>query len=463
MTDGDSVGEEELPMTKRLVYTTLVFWVMLIGCSRHAEPLKETATVTVEGPEQPVPAGSRSSKSADRVGSGRVANPPAASGSTDKSKDYRFTSGRAALRIPFEEDDGHIALQLRINKSAPLRFGLDTGAIRSVIDRRKAQALGLRFEGSQRVGGAGGTEKAGIVKRLSIKLPGAALLNQTAWALPLESLSAAKGRKIDGILGWELFSHFVVEIDYANRLMHLYEPRNYEYRGSGESIPIMFQDREAYVRAKVVVPGREPVEGQFVIDTGSSMTLLLTKSFVGEHKLLKAVGRTIPVRGGGVGGPVRMAMGRLSRLQLGKSAIKSPLTGFMEVGEIAAPGKAGNIGGRLLRRFRVIFDYSRKRMILERGKYFDEPEEFDMSGAGLSSGGPGSQGIRVAGVREKSPAAEAGLRPKDVIMKIDRQPTTALTLHKVKELFRREGKEYTLVVKRGERQLKVKLRTRRLI
>jgi hypothetical protein len=212
-----------------------------------------------------------------------------------------------------------------------------------------------------------------------------------------------------------------------------------------------------------VVPGRDPVEGQFVIDTGSSNTLMLARTFVEEHKLLKAVGRTIPVRGGGVGGPVRMAMGRLSRLELGRSVIKDPLTGFMEAGDIAAPGKAGNIGGRLLRRFHVIFDFSRKRMILEKGKYFDEPEEFDMCGAGLSYEGAASQGFRVVGVREKSPAAQAGLRPKDVILKIDGQLATALTLHKLKELFRRDGKEYALVVKRGEQVLQIKLKLRRLI
>ena len=141
--------------------------------------------------------------------------------SKESQKDYRFTEGHSALRIPFEEDDGHIFLQARINDSAPLWFGLDTGAIRSVIDTHRAQALGLRFEGRQRVGGAGGTEEASILKGISIKLPGVELLNQTAWALPLEALSAANSREMSGIIGYELFSHFVVEIDYANGFINL--------------------------------------------------------------------------------------------------------------------------------------------------------------------------------------------------------------------------------------------------
>jgi C-terminal processing protease CtpA/Prc len=69
----------------------------------------------------------------------------------------------------------------------------------------------------------------------------------------------------------------------------------------------------------------------------------------------------------------------------------------------------------------------------------------------------------VVGVREESPAAEAGLRPQDVIVRIDGQPAADLTLQKVKELFRWDGQEYGLVVKRGEQELPIKLEFRRLI
>jgi hypothetical protein len=35
------------------------------------------------------------------------------------AKDYRFESGQSSLRIPIDEDDGYIFLQLNINDSAP--------------------------------------------------------------------------------------------------------------------------------------------------------------------------------------------------------------------------------------------------------------------------------------------------------------------------------------------------------
>lgn len=381
----------------------------------------------------------------------------------ESQRDYRFASGHSALRIPFEEDDGHIFLQARINNSAPLWFGLDTGAIRSVIETRRAQTLGLRFAGSQQVGGAGGTEEASIIRGVSIKFPGVELYNQTVWSLPLEALSVANGREMAGIIGYELFSHFVVEIDYATMFINLYEPQSYRYRGPGESIPLELQDGEIYVTAKVTVPGHDAFEGQFVIDTGGNGTLLLAKSFVAEHKLLEAVGPTIQARGGGVGGEVQLAIGRVKNLRIGRFVIDNPVTGFIKVGEIAEPGRIGNIGGRLLRKFRVIFDYSRRQMILEPTSRLTEAEEFDMSGAALTSEAPAFTDIKVVRVRPDSPAAKAGLQQQDVIMAVDNQPATTLTVSKLRKMFRVEGREYLLSVKRGEQILQIKIKLRRLI
>lgn len=381
----------------------------------------------------------------------------------DSQQGYRFASGSSALRIPFEEDDGHIFLQARINDSPPLWFGLDTGAIRSVIAKSRVQALGLRIDGRQQVGGAGGIEEALILKGISVKLPGVELYNQTAWALPFETVAAAKGREMAGVIGYELFSYFVVDIDYAARYINLYEPQSYTYSGSGKSIPLTLRDGEIYVSAKVTVPGRDALEGQFVIDTGSNNTLMLASSFVEDHKLLESVGQTVAGRGGGIGGEIQLAMGRAANLRLGDFVVNNPVTAFMKDGEIAAVGMAGNIGGRFLRRFRVIFDYSRRRMILEPNVYYPEAEESDMSGATLMSEGPAFTLIKVMRVRPNSPAAEAGLLPQDIIMAVDNRPASSLTVSGLKKMFREDGRAYLLSVKRNEQILQIRLRLRRLI
>jgi hypothetical protein len=375
---------------------------------------------------------------------------------------FRFASGNSARNIPFQEDDGHIFLQVRINNSEPLWFALDTGAIRSIVDKRAAQTLGLKSERSESVGGAGGREQASIFDGISIKLPGVELYNQTVWGLPLDFLSPVNGRRIDGIIGYELFNYFVVDIDYISLKINLYEPQKYDYRGPGRNIPLKVQpDGEIYVIAKLQIAGGEPIEGEFVIDTGGSGTLMLTPTFVQQHRLLELIGPTLQAAGGGVGGSIQVEFARIRTLELGGFVTHNPVTGFVRVGQIAAVDKAGNIGGKYLRRFRVIFDYSRQRMTLEPNANFPAPDEFDMSGAALIADGPDLSVIKVLRVRPNSPASAAGLRPQDVIEAVDGKAIRELT--KLKQLFRQPDKEYLLNVRRAEETIQLKIKLKRLV
>jgi hypothetical protein len=57
----------------------------------------------------------------------------------------------------------------------------------------------------------------------------------------------------------------------------------------------------------------------------------------------------------------------------------------------------------VLRRFKVIFDYSRKHVILERTSAGDEPFDADMSGGSLVATGPDFNVFTVEHVLENSP------------------------------------------------------------
>lgn len=323
---------------------------------------------------------------------------------SDGDKKPQLAPAPGAVRIPLDEDQGYIFLKVRINNSGPVWFALDTGATHSLIDLRYAKSLRLKSDSTRQIGGAGGYEEAAIFKNISINLPGANLDNQTLWGIDLGAISAAHGRETAGILGYDLFKRFVVDLDYIANLMILHEPVTYEYRGTGQSIPLSVQtDGEIYVQARVQAPGGNPIEGEFVIDTGGGSNLLLAKPFVEQHRIMESVEKTLPTRGGGVGGEIQLDMGRLKSLELGRFVIANPITGFTKVGEIADAGKAGNIGGGFLRRFRVIFDYSRKRMVLEPNSRFTEADEFDMSGAALTSEPPAFTLIKVVLVRPDSP------------------------------------------------------------
>jgi hypothetical protein len=377
-------------------------------------------------------------------------------------REYRFASGQSALRIPIEEDTGHIFVSGRINNSGPLWFAIDTAASRSLIDSGFAQGLGLKLLGDQQITGAGGSVRGSYARDISLRLPGVELRNQTLSTLSLDFLAQLEARTIPVILGYDLFSRFVVEIDYAAKYINLFDPQKYRYRGSGEVIPITLHNNQPYLWAKLVLPGRPPIESEYVVDTGSSNSLMLAKAFTAEQNVLASVGKTVQGRARSVGGETPLVVGRVAELHLGRFTITNPITLFPD-GEIVAPGKSGNIGGKILRRFRVIFDYSRQRIILEPNEHFSEVEEYDMSGASLSLVGAADQAIKVRRIIENSPAAEVGLKPEDILLAIDGRPTAKIGLSKIREMFKQEGREYQLDIKRGEEMHRLRLKLRKLI
>src|SRR5919205_647703 len=60
---------------------------------------------------------------------------------------HKFISGSSAGHLKFELINNLPLVQARINNSAPLWFIFDTGATNTVIDAKRAAALGLKANG----------------------------------------------------------------------------------------------------------------------------------------------------------------------------------------------------------------------------------------------------------------------------------------------------------------------------
>jgi len=283
--------------------------------------------------------------------------------------------------------------------------------------------------------------------------------------LPLEPFKRQTGRPMEAILGHPLMERCVVRIDYLGRTLELLPAKGFEYKGNGIVLPLTFEHRLPYVTARLTLPGREPFDGRFVIDLGSSQALILSPTFVKQEKVLDAIPKTIEARGRGVGGQVPSRLGRVARLEIGGIGFDRPITALpvSEENRVSAQGTTGNIGGEFLRRFTVTFDYPRKRMILEPNARLGDPFEADMSGIGPRMGPDGSGTLEVEWIQPVSPAAEAGVRANDLIEQIDGRPALEVGVPGLREMFRREGATHRLQIRRGDERLEVALTTRRMI
>jgi predicted aspartyl protease len=371
-------------------------------------------------------------------------------------------------RVPFESIDNAMAAEVRLNGSHRLRFLVDTGAAATVIDVERAKALGLNLS-TRTVPGQGGGEQAFAAVPLKVNelaLGGEALTDATVYAIPLGILSRFAGVQIDGVLGFEFLSRYAVEIDYAGRALVLHDPAGFRYAGPGEVLPFTLEHNHVQIQADLLRPGHEPLRGKFTVDTGMAAALLLNTPFVTKHDLLTAELKARPAipLGAGAGGDVRGVVGRVGGLRLGGVTVSEPVTLFTRVagGYFASDERAGNVGAEVLRQFRVIVDYPRRRLILEKNAQFGEPFEWDMSGLRLLADGADLKAVKVRDVSAGSPAAAAGVRAGDEIVAVDGRPAAEFTLSRLHPLFRRAGEVRRLTLRRGGETVTVEVKLRRL-
>jgi predicted aspartyl protease len=388
----------------------------------------------------------------------------AASAALPKPKsEVRFTSGNSAT-IPFEyTDDDNEIVKVSVNGSQPLNFTVDTGSdVFAIITARQARSLGLTSANNYKVGVAGnvGEIEAATIPSANLTLPGVEALNQRIEVLITDVQANNDGTEIDGVLGLEFLKHFVVEIDYEGKTIKLFSPDKYRYSGRGETIPIRIHDESPEVRMKLVTTSGKTIESYFEIDTGMSGTAYVTTPTVNQYGLVADM-RTIQAPTSfEASGEFNRRIGRARSFQLGRFILENPILSLAQNVE----GDGGTIGEEILRRFKVIFDFSHHRMILEPNSHFKDPYEEDMSGISLTpEKSNGAKLFRIRQVVADTPASDAGLQADDLITAIDGQPTSNFTEGHIEHMFKQEGREFALTVKRGEKVISVRLKLRRLI
>src|SRR5712692_1425789 len=198
-----------------------------------------------------------------------------------------------SIRADITQQHG-IFVQAQINGSQPLWLLVDSAAgFPWILDSQRASQLRLPLAGKAAGWGTGEDPFAlAFADGTSVNLGGCELNNQTVAATSLNSLQRYAGRQLDGILGYELFNQYVVEIDYTSGTINLYDPAGYEYSGPGQSVPVELENNHFLARVRITLWG-ETVEGKFLVDTGAGqIAAALTRPFVDSNKLLtRARGR----------------------------------------------------------------------------------------------------------------------------------------------------------------------------
>ncbi|MES1971556.1 MAG: aspartyl protease family protein [Pseudomonadota bacterium] len=126
----------------------------------------------------------------------------------------------APVQVPFDFSRSEIGVEVMI-KGTPLYVLIDTGVDPSVIDRSRAEALGLEIDkgdGGEASGfGEGKGQAVFPAKIAGLTIQGRGYGPIDALASDLSALSTHYGRKLDAVLGYSFLSDKIVMIDYPRR------------------------------------------------------------------------------------------------------------------------------------------------------------------------------------------------------------------------------------------------------
>lgn len=388
------------------------------------------------------------------------------------AQSFQFEGGRKQQTIGFRMVKNLIVIPILINGKGPFNFLLDTGiGVCLITNPSLIDSLQLKDLRKMKITGFGQGEElsASVASGMRLQLGKAVARSMNVIILnqDLLELSETLGLPIHGLLGYDFFDSFIVEIRYAAQRLVIRQHSSGYVPEKSTAIPITIEDRKPYIIGDVELDGTLFRALKLIIDTGAGHAVSL-ESYKG--KPFKVPELNIEANlGVGLLGPIHGHIGRIQRITIGEYQLEHVVASFPEFQEVIKrsdfPDRDGNLGNPVLKKFRVTFDYSKKLIYLRPSSSFQEPFEHDMSGLELVTRAPDFKRILINRIELNSAADSAGLQVADEILSINFRPVQEINMEEINAMFSsRSGKTFFLYIisSNGERRF-VMLRLKRRI
>ncbi|TRX41412.1 PDZ domain-containing protein [Flavobacterium restrictum] len=401
------------------------------------------------------------------------------------------------VTIPFQLINNLIFIPLQVN-GIELTFLLDSGVEETILFSLEDKK-DINFYNVEKIDLRGLGSNAAIEGLKSahntLDYNGLKSTNESLYVILDQSfnLSAHVGIPVNGIIGYNFFKNNLVEVNYANKKVIVYRAnaKNLKkFDTKFEKIPISIERAKPYAQTNLTLNGN-PVQAKLLLDIGNSDAIWL---FQNHSDAIQVPARNFEdFLGKGFSGDVAGKRAMISQFKIARFQFDNPIVAFPDSSSIKnvkmVPGRLGSVGGEILRRFSLVFDYQQGNLYLKKNASYHAPFTYNKSGielqqngmqwveemvrlenVPLSSGTSDSGGIKVThdfkykfnlkpiyeigNLRENSPAANAGLLVGDIIITINRTPVHKYSLQKINTLLKSEEEKWiTLEIKRGNQNL----------
>jgi hypothetical protein len=412
---------------------------------------------------------------------------------------FVFNKGIEKVTVPMVLINNLVFIPIKVN-GVELNFLLDTGVEETILFSLEDNP-DVNFYNSEKISLRGlGSEVAieGLKTTNNIlELNGLVSHHQLIYVILDQSfnLSSQIGIPVNGIIGYQFFRDNLVRVDYASKKVTIYkneEEKIKKIKKKFTTIPIAIEKFKPYLMGNVIMD-KVGVDVKLLLDIGNSDSIWL---FQNLSELIKVPTRNFEdFLGKGFSGDIEGKRARISKFSFDKFDFKSPIVAFPDSSSIKSvrmvQNRVGSVGGEILKRFSVVFDYKNEKLYLKKNSNFNELFTYNKSGIEIKhnglqwvqetvkletvriSGGTtfDSSGknitndfkykfqlkpiYEIANIRKNSPAANSGLQVGDIIISVNKSPAYRYSLQKLNEMFKAEEEKWVyLEIERNDQILK---------
>ncbi|MBC5863486.1 PDZ domain-containing protein [Flavobacterium turcicum] len=410
---------------------------------------------------------------------------------------FEFKGSETKVTVPFKLINNLVFVPIKVN-GVELNFLLDTGVSETILFSLEEKKE-VRFFDAERVmlkGLGNQTAVEGLKSANNILDFGRLQYKGHFLYIVLDpefNLSSHIGIPVNGIIGYHFFKNNLIQLDYRRKKIVVLKdtPQNRKkYTFKTSIIPLQIDGNKPYVIAKVDLE-KQDIPVKLLVDIGNSDAVWL---FHNRNSLVNVPKKNFnDFLGRGFSGDVEGQRAKVKKFKLADYTFDEVISAFPDSISIKnvtmVPDRMGSVGGEIMKRFKVLFDYSSQQMFLRKNKAYYEPFSYNKSGieiqhhglqwvqetvqmetvpeSGYGLGGGKSVYMNdfkykfklkpvydIAHIRQDSPAALAGLQKGDVLVRINNRVPYQYSLEQINQLFKsEEDKWITLEIERKSQLL----------
>jgi hypothetical protein len=409
----------------------------------------------------------------------------------------QMENGKKKITIPFKLINNLIFIPINVN-GVELNFLLDTGSSETILFGLD-DADTINFQNVEKIKllGYGSADFIDGLKSTNnqLSINGFSDNNHTIYIVLNQdfNLSSQVGIPVNGIIGNHFFENCLVETNYQKRKIFIYK----------ENPKIRKKIAEKYLENQITIENNKPYftpeininnktyNSKLLIDSGSSDALWLFKN---DKNGFEIPSKNIDdFLGKGFSGAIYGKRARIDKISINKFEFLQPLVSFPDINETKKDAEIydrdGSIGGEILKRFTVFYDYPNDKIYFKKNSSFNLPFNYNMSGIELQHDGlqwikeiddsnkTAVQTIKfdlssekvvnfqykfslkpifkIYNIRKNSPAEKCGLQKEDEIISINNTMIYNYSLLQINELLKSdEGKNINILISRNGKEIK---------